>query len=103
MTETPLRPRVSLLRTLFLWGARWTAGLGLIGIATYGRNDLNWIWAAGVILALGDLFITLLKEARLADKRARSRNLMSELTTRLGEDTEAKVDNRGTGGQNGKL
>ena len=85
MTDPALRPRVSLLRTLFLWGARWTAGLGLIGIAVHGRETLTWLWIVGVIVALGDLFITLLKEARLADKRARSRALMGELTTRLGD------------------
>lgn len=85
MSDPHQRPRVPLIRTMFLWGARWTAGLGLIGIATYGRDDLAWVWIMGVIVALGDLFVTLLKEARLADKRARSRDLVDKLTTRLGD------------------
>lgn len=84
MTDSP-RPQISLLRTLFLWGARWTAVLGLLGIATTGRDDLTWIWTSGIVIALGDLFFTLLKEARLADKRAQTRNLLNELTTRLGD------------------
>lgn len=83
MSKTSDRPSVSLIRTLFLWGARWTAGLGLIGFATYGREEVTWIWAAGVGVALADLFVTLLKEARLADKRARSRDLARKLEQRL--------------------
>lgn len=85
MTSSFERPSVSLIRTLFLWGARWTAGLGLIGIATYGREGMGWIWAAGIAVALADLFVTLLKEARLADKRARSRDLARQLEHRLSD------------------
>ena len=91
MTGIGNRPRVTLLRALFLWGARWTAGLGLIGIATYGRDDLSWIWGVGILIALGDLFLTLLKEARLADRRARARSLVTELQNRL-DETNASDD-----------
>lgn len=92
MTNVPNRPRVKLLRTLFLWGARWTAGLGLIGIATHGRDGMTWVWTAGIVVALCDLFLTLLKEARLADKRARARSLVSELESRL--DGNARSDDK---------
>ena len=90
MTQDDRRPEVPLIRTLFLWGARWTAGLGLIGIATYGRTDLSWTWAVGVLFALGDLLYTLLKEARLADKRAEARVRLNELQSRLGDEDIAE-------------
>mgnify|MGYP001816228691 CR=1 FL=1 len=85
MTHSENRPEVSLLRTLFLWGARWTLALGLIGIATRGNADVSWVWTVCVVVALGDLFLTLLKEARLAEKRAKSRALVTQLKSRLDE------------------
>jgi hypothetical protein len=72
------RPGSTLITALSLWLIRWTALLGGFGLASL-YLEMSWLWMIGVVGALGDLAITLLNEARLAERRNKARQLMSKI------------------------